>query len=123
VGERSLVGRLLQAQNIGLRALTIYNAFVVDSADDYLRSHVAEPFVWYSRTLYHESLGFQTRGLGLCLTFVQEGVRYLEKHVEAKNSVSAFFTAYGEFSEDAVPYNKMWAKVLGLLLAGAGRDP
>jgi hypothetical protein len=122
VGERGLCATLLQAQNIGLRALTIYNAFVVDSSDDFLRSHVAEPFVWYSRTLYHECLGFHTRGLGLCLSFVQEGVAYLESHVETKNSISAFFSAYGEFSMRAVPYNKAWGKVLGLLLVGACRS-
>jgi hypothetical protein len=118
-GERSLATMILQAQNIGLRALTIYNAFVVESAEDYLRSHIAEPFVWYSRVLYHDSLDFQTRGLGLCLSFVQSGVTYLAKYVVAKNNVYAFFTAYDCFASRGEIINKAWGKVLSGLLREA----
>ena len=121
LGERNLATAILQAQNIGLRALTLYNAFVVDSDDDFLRTHVAEPFVWYSRLLYHDSLDFQTRGLGVCLSFVQSGVMYLNKHVEAKNSVSAYFIAYDSYAVRGEMLNKAWGRVLQTCLMRASQ--
>jgi hypothetical protein len=116
-GARTLVSSLIQAQNIGLRALTCYNAFVDDESDIGLKSHIAEPFVWFSSILFYDAVNYRERGLGSALRFIQEGVAYLLKHAAGKRRLAYLFEMYEKYAERGVPLNEVFRTYLSTLLA------
>jgi hypothetical protein len=97
-GPRSLVNSIVQAHAIGMRALTVYSAFVEDYTDDILRSHIAEPFIWYSGLLYHDLLKFRECGLGLSLTFIKDGITFIGSHL-SKMRLHNLYETYDKFNE------------------------
>ena len=101
-GGRNLVTSIVQAHAIGMRALTTYSALVQDDSENSLKTHIAEPFVWYSGQLYYSLLNFEEKGLGLSLSFIKEGVSYLSKHVIRNGSklrLSVFYETYSKYFE------------------------
>lgn len=91
--DDSLVARLLQAQNIGLQALVTFNAFVDDDSDKSLKTHIVEPYLWFSNILFHDSLDYQTVCGGAAMHFIQDGVAHLLKMAGRRRMV-AYFEAY-----------------------------
>ena len=96
-GLRTLVSSLVQAHAIGMRALTIYCALVAEEgADSLLRTHIAEPFVWYSNLLYHDMLNFRENGLGLTLSYINDGVSFLSSN-KIKMRIFTLFEMYDKY--------------------------
>lgn len=97
----ALSDRLIQAQNIGLRALITYTAFVDDDSDKTLKTHIVEPFLWFSALLFHDSLDYRINYAGTALKFIQDGCTYLLKQsiIRSGRRLSAFFEVYSDFVE------------------------
>lgn len=111
LGTRNLASSLIQAQNIGLQALILYNAFVEIDSDMFLKTHIAEPFLWFSSLLFYETLNYREHGLGAALHYLQDGVVYLEKHA-GKKRLSCYFEAYAKYAERSIPLNITFMKYL-----------
>jgi hypothetical protein len=95
LADDSLAARLIQAQNIGLQALITYTAFVDDDSEKSLKTHLAEPYLWFSNILYHDSVEYRTNCGGAALRFLQEGVVYLVSRARGKaRRMSAYFDSY-----------------------------
>ncbi len=60
----SLTDRLIQAQNVGLRALITYSAFVDEDTEKSLKTHIVEPYIWFSDLLFHDTLHYRTNVMG-----------------------------------------------------------
>ena len=93
--DDDLSSRLIQALAIGLRALTVYKAMVINDDDDMFKTH--EPLVWYTSILFHDSLEFRARGLTISSSFVKEGIRFIQKNSQ-KMRIGSFFDNYTKFS-------------------------
>lgn len=93
-----LVSQLIQAQNIGLYALITYTAFIDDDSEKTLKTHIVEPYVWYSSILFHDLLEYRSNCMGTALRYIQNGVEYLTKHA-GKRRVSAYFDAYSSYEK------------------------
>lgn len=91
--KSGLVHQLIQAQNIGLRALVTYIAFVDDDSEKMLKTHIVEPYVWYSSTLFHDLLDYKANCIGAALRYIQDGVVFLLKS-GGKRRLSTFFDTY-----------------------------
>jgi hypothetical protein len=98
---RNLVNSIVQAHTIGMRALTTYCTLVQDDTDNMLKTHVAEPFIWFSDLLYHSLLNFHEKGLGLTLNFINEGICYLNENISrgSKLRLSIFYGTYSKYFE------------------------
>ena len=92
---RNLVSSIVQAHAIGMRALTTYCTLVQDDSDSILKTHIADPFIWYADQLYHDLLCFRDKGLGMSLTFIKEGVEKLS--TDGKMRLSVIFSNYDKF--------------------------
>ena len=99
-GGRNLVTSIVQAHAIGMRALTTYSALVQDDTENTLKTHIAEPFIWFSEQLYHSLLNFDEKALGLSLSFIKDGIAYLCKNISragGKLRLSLFYDAYSKY--------------------------
>lgn len=96
-----LASRLIQAQNIGLRALTAFTAFVDDDTDKTLKTHIIEPYVWFSGILFHDALKYRENVIGAALHYIQDGVLYLAKYGGKRcNGLFEAYNAYKKSKED-----------------------
>jgi hypothetical protein len=103
--KTNLTAQLIQAQNIGITALIVYNTFISDEVENSAKTHVVEPFVWYTGILYHDLIHFRDHGLGIALHFIQDGICYLQKNV-MKKRISYFFELCSHYMERALPFTK-----------------
>jgi hypothetical protein len=103
--KTNLNAQLIQAHNIGITALIVYNTFINDEIDSSIKTHIVEPFVWYTGILYHDLINFKDHGLGIALHFIQDGICYLQKNV-MKKRISYFFESCTQYMERAIPFNK-----------------
>ncbi len=94
----SLLHRLIQAQNIALRALITYTAFVDDDSEKTVKTHIAEPFIWFSAQLFHDSLKYRENCIGAALHYIQDGVVSVVKSASGRRlKLSAYFEAYNAY--------------------------
>jgi hypothetical protein len=96
LASSALSDRLIQAQNIALRALITYTAFVDDNSDKSLKTHIVEPFLWFSSLLFHDSLDYRTNCVGSALKFIQDGCVFLIKR--GGRRLMSYFEAYSDFA-------------------------
>jgi len=97
---RNLVSSIVQAHAIGMRALTTYCTLVQDDSDAILKTHIAEPFIWFADQLYHDLLCFSEKGLGISLTFIKQGIEKISADGKIRLSVifgnyDKYFSSYG----------------------------
>ena len=97
--DNSLSSRLIQAQNIGLRALITYTAFVEDDTEKTAKTHIIEPYIWLSNILFHDSLDYRGRCMGAALQYINDGVLAVLKY-DGKRRVSAYFDCYDCYKKD-----------------------
>jgi hypothetical protein len=122
---RTLVNSIVQAHAIGMRALTTYCALVQDDSDNMLRTHIAEPFVWFANQLYHDLLNFHEKGLGLTLSLIHEGIAYLNENISrgSKLRLNIFYGTYSKYFDSySAEQIEQLRKYLVIKLDSAGGD-
>ena len=110
-----LVSQLIQAQNIGLYALVTYTAFIDDDSEKTLKTHIIEPYLWYSSILFHDLLEYRTNCMGIALRYLQNGVHYLDKNA-GKRRLASFFDAYEVYEKANVEvFQSLYKYLVGKL--------
>jgi len=98
--NNNLINSIVQAHAIGMRALTTYTALVQDDSNSNFKTHIAEPFIWYTNQLYHDLICLNEKGLGLSLTFIKNGVEKISENGKIRLAViydnyDKYFSCYG----------------------------
>jgi len=103
LADESLAARLIQAQNIGLQALITYTAFIDDDSEKTLKTHIADPYLWFSNILYHDSLDYKTYCGGAAMRYIQEGVVYLLKIAGSKaRRLATYMDSYDSYKKSNI---------------------
>lgn len=92
--EKSLTAYIIQAHNIGLRALSTYLKFIDEIT-------YSEPFNWFTSILMYSSIEYKTYCSAVSNAYLENCINYLNKNV-AKKRLMFYFKWYTVFYESNV---------------------